>query len=373
MVLRVCKRKHWIPAGACDLFSKIPRSLDDEGWCELNLFLQALLAFRQEESCLLWLKRVSNAFKDRGKKIRTMLGEFFKGTGDEIWAHEMLVFARIINKNWKSRDGLKILLAAYTGMNKLHFKDMYCADIVNGLKRDSSSWIEVLKKFMESGNPPKYRYSYNAFYGILKSLLQRLQTKDMKSSEYARSVSDLFTRILLISRKVSVEDWKLVVKYTSLELISNLVVDVSEIGLDKASRQKLVVDLLTKQELTAQTCAAVVKLLESSNEPNDLILNILTVFDKQSDIKNMRIFKSSCFWHLFKSLVQNGQAPEVQLTLFRYIDTILNRQRLLFSRECCDYSGLKDSIVLIISGKVSANYHEITRMSISRAYITHQK
>jgi hypothetical protein len=328
--------------------------------------LQTLLAFRQEKPCLLWLKNVADAFKNRtkgAKKMQSLLGELLKGTDAEIWTHEMLVFARMINKNSKSNDGLNILLAAYKGIDQLHYKDMYCPDIAKGLKQDSSSWIGVLQKFMESGNPPKSRYAYNAFYGVLKRLLQRVKKEDINNFEYARLISDLFTRILLISRKASMEDWKLLVKNTSLELISKLVVDVSEMFLDNASIQKLAGDLLTQKELTAQTYAAVARLLETTTEPNELVLNILSAFDQKSDTENMSIYESPGFWYLFRSLIQNAQSQDVQLVLLRYIEVILNRLHRLSSEERCDHSGLKDSIFLIMSCTVSANYRD-TKFSI---------
>jgi hypothetical protein len=215
-----------------------------------------------------------------------------------------------------------MLLSVYQGIDKTEFRDMYCVDIAKGLKADRVPWMRVLDDFLRTENPPLSRKAYDCLYPVLKSLFHDMRTDDSLSYRYKGSVADAFVKMLLITRKVSHDDWNLLAaNLRSPKNLSDFILDVSELSLSEEAIEKFATELLAYSELDSITCLAVSRLLETTKKSQNLSqLALNLIAKKQVKHEVSGIFE---FWYMLKNLAEKGHpTPEIHQNLICYISKV---------------------------------------------------
>jgi hypothetical protein len=362
--------------GCCAALKSLISLVDlvEPGQRDLKLFLQILLGFQQPSKAIYWLKDVADAFKDRSKhsmKTQCLLSEALKRQGDEFWNHQMLIFARWIHKNCRHR-GQNILLTAYKGLDKTQFHNMYCADIVKGLKEDKVAWIKVLEDFMSSDKPPRSRIVYDSFYGILKRFLEEIKTTTQSENySFLLSVTNVFCRVLLIRRQASTEDWNILTQYECLPNFKRLVDEVSELFCDEPTINKLATYFISDSPPDSYTYLAVVRLLETSINSVELSSQILHYINSLTVYRQRQRAESHGFWYLINKLVETGSSAEIHYNLMLFISRILDGRLIDLDDIHFDFGGLTDALTSIVWASLCNDdkYHKICKYVTDRVLI----
>jgi hypothetical protein len=349
---RIAKGKSWIPEGdSWDIFHDLSKRLFSESeHSDLYLFIEVFLLFQDNRR----VHAIIQAYRDhseKGKKIQLLLSQVFKRMADQRWTHELLVFAKVLHKN-SPKYGKHVILAGYKGfeVSKESVIDpMHIVDIAEGMKTDSVGWMTAFEKFKANSKFLKSRKAYDYFYRVLKHILEYMNAEE-NEKDY-RLVSEAFIEILLVVRKASSDDWKLLSNVTELKDIERLIIDVPDLYMGEESIRKLSCELLSKSKPESLTFYAVLRLLETSQEPAELCSSILATPGSMLRTRSpdISIGRSPSFWLIVKKIAELGQTVQVHQQLSSYIFKVAKHLNIRIS---INHPGVAKSLAVIISSNL---------------------
>jgi hypothetical protein len=222
------------------------------------------------------LKVSLSAFKDRSdeaKPIQSCLSVVLLSLSSDLWIFQTLGFARLLQKNRLEN----ILLRAYTGLQCSGYKAEYFPDIARGLKtKEREQWINVLEKFLSREDAFKYRLLFTSYTPILKDLLETTNAENDRRFFYSICIG--FTKVLLLSRNISSDDWTIIGNHCRYFCVQDLVSLTKNLLLesppDEITVEKLVKRLLLSEDDDFETVIAMIRLFDSSKQQTVLAMSI---------------------------------------------------------------------------------------------------
>jgi hypothetical protein len=304
----------------------------------IALFFYVLLGLKNPKIIVYtYLKRVLDGFKDHskaGKRMQFILIELLVAQPVKVWSYRTLFVARLIQRNISVR-GKNLLLAVYKGLvENLGFTRMYCPDIARGLKEEGLPWAVILQKFMKDAKFPISGFVYHAFYRPLKNMLENFKG----SEKDQQTVCAVFCKLLLMSKKVTSEDWNLITRLPvaslDIRLLCDLLVEAADLQMDKKCFCELPRILLTSENPRQENILAAICAIEASKDPRTLIMMFISCLKTSKTLNLSRL----SLWALFVVMAEKGTTPEIHenlISLFLETRDLYRKELHFYERFDC--------------------------------------
>jgi hypothetical protein len=300
---------------------KVPTSLTTESNIDsLSTLIYGFYAYKLTGLKFLDVLRVLvAAFKGKRREssdLKILLTTRLQKIPRDMWTHETLPYVRLMDRSSTKNNMLQVFyenIITHSG-----YKEVYCPDILGGLKRDAKFWIKILNGFL---NSPKSlalpKTVFRPFYAPLKALVA--STDPNLDEPFFKTTIRVFLKVLRLTYIDCTNDWEILLKHVSLlrrsdEIVKNLI-HINPLPSDEDSISKLLLALLYDGLQNASCVFWLMRLFETSKNPSSLVFKVLDAIGPVLNGNLPSTEETGTFLHFLAEKEQSAAVHERIITL----------------------------------------------------------